>query len=90
MGGFKMKVALLIVDMQKGCRETTQCKSSFDNSVEYINEVSQYFRKKNNPVVIIKDIEVGSPGTIEFEIVEDIVISDKDIVIHKQHCNSIW
>jgi len=90
MGGFKMKVALLIVDMQKGCRETTQCKSSFDNSVEYINEVSQYFRKKNNPVVIIKDIEVGSPGTIEFEIVEDIVISDKDIVIHKQHCNSFW
>ena len=85
-----MKVALLIVDMQKGCREITQCKSSFDNSVEYINEVSQYFRKKNNPVVIIKDIEVGSPGTIEFEIVEDIVISDKDIVVHKQHCNSFW
>lgn len=85
-----MKVALLIVDMQKGCREISQCKSSFDNSVEYINEVSQYFRKKNNPVVIIKDIEVGSPGTIQFEIVEDIVISDKDIVVHKQHCNSFW
>lgn len=85
-----MKVALLIVDMQRGCRETTQCKSSFDNSVEYINEVSQYFRKKNSAVVIIKDIEVGSPGSIEFECVEEIVVSDKDIVIHKQHCNSFW
>ncbi|MDD4113600.1 MAG: cysteine hydrolase [Herbinix sp.] len=85
-----MKVALLIVDMQRGCREATQCKESFDKSVEYINEISQYFRKKNSPVVIIKDIEVGSPGTIEFECVEEIVISDKDIIVHKQHSNAFW
>lgn len=85
-----MKVALLIVDMQRGCREATPCKSAFDNSVEYINEVSQYFRKKDYPVVIIKDIEVGSPGTLEFECIEDLVVLDKDIVIHKQYSNSFW
>ncbi len=85
-----MKVALLIVDMQRGCREDTPCKATFDNSVEYINEISQYFRKKNNPVVIIKDIEVGSPGSIEFDCVENLVVSDNDIIIHKQHCNSFW
>jgi len=85
-----MKVAFLIIDMQRGCREVTTCKSAFDNSVEYINEISQYFRKKNYPVVIIKDIEVGSPGTEEFECVNDLIISDKDIIIHKQYCNSFW
>ncbi|AOT68939.1 cysteine hydrolase family protein [Geosporobacter ferrireducens] len=85
-----MKVALLIVDMQKGCREETPCKSAFDSSVEYINEISQYFRKKNYPVVIIKDVEVGSPGSEEFECVDALAISDNDIVIHKQHCNAFW
>lgn len=85
-----MKVALLIVDMQRGCREITPCKLAFDNSIEYINEISQYFRKKNYPVVVVKDIEVGSPGTIEFEFVDDLIISDKDIVIHKKHCNAFW
>lgn len=85
-----MKVALLIIDMQRGCREVTTCKLAFDNSVEYINEISQYFRRKNYPVVIIKDVEVGSPESEEFECVDDLVISDKDLVIHKQHCNSFW
>lgn len=85
-----MNIALLIMDMQRGCRESTQCKASFDSSVEYINEVSEYFRKNNCPVVIIKDIEVGSPGTIDFECVEDLVTTKKDIVIHKQHCNAFW
>lgn len=85
-----MKVALLIVDMQRGCRETTRCKPIFDESVEYINEISQHFRKQNYPVVIIKDIEVGSPGTVEFKCVDDLITSDKDIIIHKQHCNAFW
>lgn len=90
IGGNTLKVALLIVDMQRGCREDTPCKLAFDNSVKYINEISKYFRKKNYPVVIIKDIEVGSPGSEEFECVDDLVISDNDIIINKQHCNSFW
>lgn len=83
-------VALLIVDMQKACREITPCKSAFDNCTEIVNEAGKYFREKNYPVVIIKDIEAASPGTVEFEPVEDIIVSDKDIVIHKLYCNSFW
>ncbi len=85
-----MKVALLIVDMQKGCREETQCKLAFDNAVEYINEISQYFRKKGYPVVVIKDIEVGPIESETFECVDQLIISDKDITIHKEYCNSFW
>ena len=83
-------VALLIVDMQKACREATSCKHAFDNCVRIINMAGRYFREKNYPVVIIKDIEVASPGTAEFETVDDIAVSDRDIVIHKLYCNAFW
>lgn len=85
-----MKVALLIVDMQNGCREETQYKAEFDKAIEYINEISQYFRQKNYPVIIVQDIEVGAPETTEFECVENLIISNKDIVVHKKQCNAFW
>ncbi len=85
-----MKVALLIVDMQKGCRDEISCKQAFDQSVEYINEVSEYFRKKKYPVVIVKDIEVGLPESVEFECVKELIVSEEDIIVHKQYCNSFW
>ncbi len=85
-----MNVALLIVDMQIGCREETPAKRAFDLAVEYINEISQYFRSKSYPVVIIKDIEVGSPDTEAFDCVDNLIITDQDRVIHKQHCNAFW
>lgn len=34
------KVALLVIDMQKNCKESTPCKASFERAVEYINEIS--------------------------------------------------
>lgn len=85
-----MKVALLIVDMQNGCREETQCKAEFDKSIEYINEISKYFRQKKYPVVIVQDVEVGAPGTTEFRCADDLFVTDNDIVVHKKHCNSFW
>lgn len=85
-----MKVALLIIDMQRGCREATQCKRQFDVAIEYINEISQYLRNKNMPVVVIKDVDVGAPGSDDFECVEDLIVSETDIVVHKSYSNSFW
>jgi len=85
-----MNVALLIVDMQNGCRKQTQCKLEFDQAVQYINEISGYFRQKDYPVFIIKDIKVGGPETSEFEYVDDLITKDTDIVIYKEQCNAFW
>lgn len=84
------KVAFLIVDMQKNCKENTPCKETFDKAVEYINEVSQYFRQKNHPVVIIQDVEAGGPETEGFACVEELEVSDKDIILHKSFSNAFW
>ncbi|MBU3111483.1 isochorismatase family cysteine hydrolase [Clostridium lacusfryxellense] len=84
------KVALLIIDMQNNCKESTSCKASFEKAVEYINEISQYFRKKNHPVVIIQDIEGGGPETEGFKYVEELVVSDNDFFVLKTYSNAFW
>lgn len=84
------KVALLIVDMQINCKESTSCTASFERAVEYINEVSEYFRDRNLPVVIIKDIEAGGPGTDGFECVDELIVSQGDIQVCKSYCNAFW
>ena len=84
------KVALLIIDMQKNCKEDTSCKVSFEKAVEYINEISEYFRKKKYPVVIIQDVEAGGPEIEGFKCVDELVVSDKDFFVHKTYSNAFW
>jgi nicotinamidase-related amidase len=83
-------VALLVIDMQKNCKESTACKASFEKAVEYINEISQYFRKTKHPVVIIQDVEAGGPEIEGFKCVEELVISDNDIFVQKNYSNAFW
>lgn len=82
------KIALLILDMQKNCKEATTCKASFEKAVEYINEISQYFRDKKLPVVIIQDVEYreGENG----ECVDELVVTDNDFFVQKRYCNAFW
>lgn len=84
------KVALLIIDMQKNSKEDTACKKSFEKAVDYINEISVYFRKKNRPVIVIQDIEAGGPETEGFKCVEELVVSDNDIFVNKAYSNAFW
>ena len=84
------KVALLIIDMQKACKEATPCKASFEKAIEYINEISQYFRKKKHPVVIIQDVESGGAETEGFKCVDELVVSDNDFFVHKTYSNAFW
>jgi nicotinamidase-related amidase len=84
------KVALLIIDMQKFCKESTPCKTSFEKAAEYINEISGFFREKKLPVVIIQDVEAGGEGTEGFKCVEELLVSENDIFIQKAHCNAFW
>jgi nicotinamidase-related amidase len=84
------KVALLVIDMQKNCKEATSCKVAFEKAVEYINEISEYFRKKNHPVVIIQDLEAGGAETEGFKCVEELIVSDNDFFVHKTYNNAFW
>jgi nicotinamidase-related amidase len=84
------KVALLIIDMQKNCKEDTTCKDAFEKATEYINEISQFFREKKQPVIIIQDIEGGGPETEGFQCVEELIVADSDFLVQKTFSNSFW
>lgn len=90
-GCVNMKVAFLIIDMQKGCREFCRCKREFDDAVEYINEAARIFREKGLPVVRVLDVEVGEgPSSKEFEFVDSITTNENDIIIHKEYNNAFF
>jgi len=84
------KVALLIIDMQKGLQEEVTCKAAFDQAVMYINEISRFFREKELPVVIVQDLEVGGAGSDSFECVENLLVADSDYRIQKKFNNAFW
>ena len=84
------KVALLVIDMQKNCKEATSCKASFEKAIEYINEISEYFRIKKHPVIIIQDTEAGGAETEDFKCVEELIVSDNDIFVQKNYSNAFW
>lgn len=84
------KVAFLIIDMQKGLKEETTCKETFNNAVMYINEIGDFFRTKGLPVVIIQDLSVGGLGSESFNFVDEITIADSDYRIHKKYNNAFW
>lgn len=84
------KVALLIIDMQEGLREETSCKELFDNALMYINEVSQFFRNKSLPVVIVQDLSVGAPNSEAFQCTKNLIVNDSDYRIQKKYNNAFW
>lgn len=84
------KVALLIIDVQKGVREETTCKDTFDQAIMYINEVSVYFRSLNLPVVIVQDLSVGAPNSETFQCVDALIVDDLDYRIQKKYNNAFW
>ncbi len=84
------KTALLVMDMQKKFREATSCKSNFDTVTQCINIISQTFRKKKLPVVVIQHIEMGELKDEGFDNVEQLIVSESDYRIEKNFSNSFW
>lgn len=84
-----MDIALLIVDMQNGCREGCRCKEVFDGAVKYINEAARMCREKGAPVVIVQHLGLGrGPGSQEYDVVSSVNRSDGDVVLQKTFSNA--
>ncbi len=84
------KIALLIIDMQKGAREGSSCKPIYDKAIWYINDISQTFRKENLPVVVIQHYEPGTTKNEGFDNADELIVSEKDYRIEKNFMNSFW
>ena len=86
-----MDIAMLIIDLQKGILASEESKETVRDAVEYINEVSGYFRKAGKPVIVIQDREVGEgPGSEGYELIDELEVEETDIQVSKVHSNSFY
>jgi nicotinamidase-related amidase len=85
-----MKLALLIIDMQKAWYDE-ESKDSMDSAAEYIEEISNRFRDYNLPIYWIYDVdeEDGSaPGLPDFGFIDSLEVPSNEVKIHKNYGNA--
>lgn len=82
-----MKIALLVVDVQKEFFKDEKCKESLLPALEYINYSISIFRKAEKPIIFIQDMEASEEG---FELYDGLDVQKDDIRISKAFCNSFW
>ena len=83
-----MNPALLIIDVQKEFIGHKKNEPVYRETFEYINYVSEMFRKNNKKVYIIRDIESGDGES--FENVEELVTDGSEKEILKKYGNAFW
>lgn len=83
-----MKIALLIIDVQKEFIGHMNKEQVFIDTMEYINETAKLFRKSGNPVIVIRDIEGGDSK--ERQNVEELIVQSNDLEMVKIYSNSFW
>ncbi|AEF82647.1 isochorismatase family cysteine hydrolase [Leadbettera azotonutricia] len=85
-----MKLALLIIDMQKAYY-TGYAKESMDQASEYINYAVELFRGKNYPIIWVQDEDKKGnviQGTIGFDLIDALKPKPDEKRIIKNYNNS--
>ena len=72
-----MNAAFLIIDVQKTFVGHLKNECIYEDTLAFINATSAQFRKANQPVIVICDIEEGNDET--FDNVDELMIDSKDI-----------
>jgi len=86
-----MSIALLVIDVQKKYVSQPAFKETFAMAKEYINYVSDLFRKAQQPVIHILHVEPEENiESDDFQVSEEIVQKDGDIYLHKHYGNGFW
>lgn len=86
-----MKIALLVIDMQKQYAFANEEKTCLTlKAVEVINPVIDLFREKSLPIICIQHMEKDAgviPGTEGFNNIEELAILHSDIHVTKTYGN---
>jgi len=89
----KTKIALLIIDMQKGPFTPKSPRFDTKGVVKRINALASIFKEFNFPVVYIQHDGTGTgefeKNTIELEILNELIVEPTDILIDK-YANDVF
>jgi nicotinamidase-related amidase len=89
--GISLKIALLIIDMQKVFLENQVEQRRIVGACEYINHVADLLRSKQHSVIHIKDIEGAEEiGSEMLNYVPELKVETNDLEVTKEHSNAFW
>ncbi|PEJ47733.1 isochorismatase [Bacillus sp. AFS002410] len=86
-----MKIALLIIDMQKIFLEDKKEQLNVEGACEYINYVAESIRSKKHLVIHVQDVEGADEINSEsLAFIPEINVDQQDICIRKEQSNAFW
>jgi len=83
-----MKIALMIIDVQKAYIGHRKDEKLYDETFWYINYTAGLFRKADKPVIVVRDIANGDGP--DYDNVADLTVAPTDHEILKNYGNSFW
>ena len=83
-----MKIALLIIDVQKAYIDHNMGESEYNKTFDYINHTAFLFRESKKPVIIIRDLSDGDDEN--YANADELATDESDIEIIKYYGNSFW
>ncbi|MBI4511768.1 MAG: isochorismatase family protein [Deltaproteobacteria bacterium] len=84
------KTALLVIDVQIGLLEGPEAVHDPDGLLARLARLVAAARHERIPVVYVQDVDVGGPGTREYEIHPTISAREGELSIHKTACDSFF
>src|SRR5512136_2098757 len=93
LGGRKMKVALLVIDIQKAYASDDETRKAYVEASEYINAAAGLFRQRGHAIAAIyhHDEKNGPhPGDAAYEFADEVKLGIPDIVVHKAQGNAFY
>jgi nicotinamidase-related amidase len=86
-----MKLALLVIDMQKAFLADFPDPKALEKCCEYINHVSGLVRTAGHQVIHIQDVEgADTLSAEELDFIEQIEIDPSDLKVTKKESNAFW
>lgn len=86
-----MAIAFLIIDVQNGYVGLPGFKDMIHRASMYINEVSEYFRKANQPVIHIQHKDPSfRKDSSDMDVAPDITQKESDLHLEKTYGNAFW
>jgi nicotinamidase-related amidase len=86
-----MKMALVVIDMQKCFLSEYSDLHQIKECCMYINHVGQVLRSAGHMVIHIKDMEEAEVQSAEqLNFTDDIEVDPKDMVVEKRQSNAFW
>ncbi|HUX21480.1 MAG TPA: isochorismatase family cysteine hydrolase [Spirochaetia bacterium] len=86
-----MKLALVVIDMQKCFLSEYPDSRPIKECCMYINHVSRILRKAGHVIIHVKDMEEADQlSAEELDFTNDIEIDPSDLLVEKKQSNAFW